>query len=153
MTYSLLFGKSTASFKNLQMLESQKVQVNPLCLGAGFRSASRRPKPTVNMTASECIGALRHALWHITSLRGLGWLDRLAVGALKIVAIAGYHYGKWQTLGVAPPRRPDGEVSRRGLDPLIQRALKGCRPNSRISSGELFRNGWLERRMPATIMG
>lgn len=78
------------------------------------------------MTASECVGALRYALWHILCLRGLSWLDRLKMGMLKFVAIAGYNYGKWRTLGVAPSRRPDAEVSRRGLDPLIIRALKGC---------------------------
>lgn len=92
------------------------------------------------MTASECVGALRYALWHIICLRGLSWLDRLKIGLLKCVAISGYHYGKYRTLGVAPSRRPDAEVSRRGLDPLILRALKGCacanpsRPSRRASS-------------------
>jgi hypothetical protein len=80
------------------------------------------------MTASECVSALRYALWHVTRLRGLSWADRIAVGLLKFVAIAGYHYGKWRTLGVAPPRRPDAAVSRKALEPLIHTALNGCEP-------------------------
>jgi len=80
------------------------------------------------MTASECVSALRYALWHVTRLRGLSWADRIAVGLLKFVAIAGYHYGKWRTMGVAPPRRPDAAVSRKALEPLINTALNGCEP-------------------------
>ena len=79
-----------------------------------------------HMTASECVSALRYALWHVTRLRGLSWADRIAVGLLKFVAIAGYHFGKWRTLGVAPPRRPDAAVSRKALEPLIHTALNGC---------------------------
>ena len=80
------------------------------------------------MTASECVSALRYALWHVTRLQGLSWADRVAVGLLKFVAIAGYHYGKWRTMGSAPPRRPDAAVSRKALEPLIYTALNGCEP-------------------------
>ena len=87
------------------------------------------------MTASECVSALRYALWHVTRLRGLSWADRIAVGLLKFVAIAGYHYGKWRTMGVAPPRRPDAAISRKALEPLIHTALNGYESRGAAPAG------------------
>ena len=50
------------------------------------------------MTATECLHAIHHAMWAICTLRGLSVWRKLQIAMLKMVAISGYHYGKYIAL-------------------------------------------------------
>lgn len=55
------------------------------------------------MTAVECLHAVKVALWHVFTMRGLTWLQRLQLSLLKIVAVLGYHHGKVKALQALSP--------------------------------------------------
>jgi len=50
----------------------------------------------------EASRAVRAGVMHISSLTGLTIWQRFVVAMLKLIAIAGYHYGKWRA-SVSPP--------------------------------------------------
>ena len=50
------------------------------------------------MTATECLHAIHHAMWAICTLQGLSVWRKLQIAMLKMVAISGYHYGKYIAL-------------------------------------------------------
>ena len=47
------------------------------------------------MTAVECVNAVKFAVWHVLQIKGLTMWQRLKLALLKIVAVCGYHYGKY----------------------------------------------------------
>ena len=47
------------------------------------------------MTAVECVKAVRFAVWQVLRIKGLTCWQRLQLAFLKIVAVCGYHYGKY----------------------------------------------------------
>lgn len=49
------------------------------------------------MTAVECISAVKFAVWHVFQIKGLTVWQRLQLALLKIVAVCGYHYGKYRS--------------------------------------------------------
>ena len=49
------------------------------------------------MTAVECISAVKFAVWNVFRIRGLTFWQRSQLAFLKIVAVCGYHYGKYQS--------------------------------------------------------
>lgn len=55
------------------------------------------------MTAVECLHAVKFALWHVCTLPGLTWYQRIQLALLKLVAVVGYHHGKLQALQDLPP--------------------------------------------------
>lgn len=65
------------------------------CLAAGKDRADEQCSWRSKMTAVECINAVRFAVWHVFRIRGLTLLQRLQLALLKIVAVCGYHYGKY----------------------------------------------------------
>jgi len=54
------------------------------------------------MTAVECISAVKFAVWHVFRIRGLTVWQRLQLALLKIVAVCGYHYGKYRSYSETP---------------------------------------------------
>ena len=54
------------------------------------------------MTAVECISAVKFAVWHVFRIKGLTVWQRLQLALLKIVAVCGYHYGKYRSYSEAP---------------------------------------------------
>ncbi|KAK9816901.1 hypothetical protein WJX72_006944 [[Myrmecia] bisecta] len=50
------------------------------------------------MTAVECITALHYAIRHVFRLKGLSFYCKLQISLLKVVAVVGYHYGKFLTI-------------------------------------------------------
>ena len=55
------------------------------------------------MTAVECLHAVKFGLWHVFTMKGLSWWQRLQLAFLKIIAVLGYHLGKVQALQDIPP--------------------------------------------------
>ena len=56
------------------------------------------------MTATECLHAIHHAMWAICTLQGLSVWRKLQIAMLKMVAISGYHYGKYIALKGRHPK-------------------------------------------------
>lgn len=63
------------------------------------------------MTAVECISAVKFAVWHVFRIKGLTVWQRLQLALLKIVAVCGYHYGKYRSYIETP----------RGSEPIASR--------------------------------
>lgn len=47
------------------------------------------------MTAVECINAVKFAVWNVFRIKGLTVWQRLQLALLKVVAVCGYHHGKY----------------------------------------------------------
>ena len=69
----------------------------------------------------ETAGAVRLGVSHVTALTGLSWWQRFLVACLKVVAILGYHWGKW--CASEPNGRNSQPPSRRGLGALVDTAI------------------------------
>lgn len=63
------------------------------------------------MTAVECISAVKFAVWHVFQIKGLTVWQRLQLALLKIVAVCGYHYGKYRSY-IEAPRGSEAIASR-----------------------------------------
>ncbi len=63
------------------------------------------------MTAVECISAVKFAVWHVFRIKGLTVWQRLQLALLKIVAVCGYHFGKYRSYTETP----------RGSEPIASR--------------------------------
>lgn len=58
------------------------------------------------MTAVECINAVKFAVWNVFGLKGLTVWQRAQLTLLKIVAVCGYHYGKYLSVAATTPNSP-----------------------------------------------
>ena len=76
------------------------------------------------MTASEWVGALKYAVRHVAGLQGLSLWQQLQLILLKLVAIAGYHYGKWQAR-VTPCSDDRSQENSQLLDNRVLSLLNG----------------------------
>jgi len=54
------------------------------------------------MTAVECINAVKFAVWHVFRIKGVTLWQRLQLAFLKIVAVCGYHHGKYLSYTETP---------------------------------------------------
>lgn len=72
------------------------------------------------MTAVECVSALRSAVRHVFRLQGLSMWRKIQICVVKIVAIVGYHYGKFIALTSASHDAQRAlRVTRNGEDHVI----------------------------------
>lgn len=88
------------------------------------------------MTAVECISAVKFAVWHVFQIKGLSIWQRLQLALLKIVAVCGYHYGKY----LSYQQIPQGSAPMATRDEAMQavHAVNGSvfgRLNARSCSG------------------
>lgn len=89
-------------------------------------------RPAARKGAGAFIGqagqAVKSGVSHVTSLRGLSLWQRFLVACSKIVAILGYHYGKWTatTKAVATNGKQRASPDRGDLEAAIDAALAGC---------------------------
>ena len=58
------------------------------------------------MTAVECLNAVKFAVWNVFRIRGLTTWQRLQLALLKIVAVCGYHYGKYLSIAATTRSSP-----------------------------------------------
>ena len=58
------------------------------------------------MTAVECINAIKFAVWNVSRIKGLTIWQRVQLALLKIVAVCGYHYGKYLSFAATTPNSP-----------------------------------------------
>ena len=58
------------------------------------------------MTAVECINAIKFAVWNVFRIKGLTIWQRVQLALLKIVAVCGYHYGKYLSFAATTPNSP-----------------------------------------------
>lgn len=94
--------------------------------GLWRRKAPGQAKGSVVVEASA---AVRSGIRHVWRLKGLTLLQRFLVACLKIVAILGYHYGKWtaaavQSVSAATPAR-NGFTQRKQGDQASMVARSG----------------------------
>lgn len=88
--------------------------------------------------------AVRSGISHVIGLRGLSLWQRLLVACLKIVAILGYHYGKWVAAAKSRATTAQQQASpkRHDVEEAVSAALTGC-DSTRKPPG-----GWADPRAP-----
>ena len=94
--------------------------------GLWRRKAAGQAKGSV---VGEASAAVRSGIRHVWRLRGLSVQQRFLVACLKIVAILGYHYGKWtaaavQSVAAASPAR--NGFTQRKQEQAATVAKNGC---------------------------
>jgi hypothetical protein len=99
---------------------------------AGAREQAR------GSVVGEASAAVRSGIQHVWRLRGLTVLQRFLVACLKIVAILGYHYGKWsaaavQSVASATPAR--NGFAQRKQEQAATVASNGCDTRCNCSCG------------------
>lgn len=74
----------------------------------------------------EATAAVRSGIRHVWRLKGLTVLQRFLVACLKIVAVIGYHYGKWSAAALTATSTTRGGAGQRNQKHAAAVAADGC---------------------------
>lgn len=90
----------------------------------------RKPaEPRKGSVVGEASAAVRSGIRHVWRLSGLTVLQRLLVAWLKVVAILGYHYGKWTAAGGSAASPARNCNAHRRQEEAAAVARDGCDPS------------------------
>ena len=79
------------------------------------------------MTAVEGVNAVKFAVWNVFRSKGLTFWQRLQLALLKVVAVCGYHHGKYLSFSETTRNSPMIASHRDALRAV--RAVNGSVPS------------------------